>query len=1013
MPGADAPPAAGPQARAPRTSLVGRREVITEIAAALPEHRLVTVLGPGGVGKTRVAAEVSARNQAWPDGVVWLDLTAQSPGGVFGLLAHALGLREARISDLSAGVVGAIGGRSLLVVLDNCEHVVDEAAATADELLAACPAAMLLATSREVLAVTGERAILLPPLSLATATQTPEKIMASDAVRLLEARAGAVVPGFRLTPEDAPDAARLCRRLDGLPLAIELAAARLRVLTLRQVADGVDDVFHLLVSRNRSAPARHHSLRAALDWSYDLLTPQEQQLLWQVSALPADFDLDAAAAVAGRSTVQVLDPLARLVDKCFVEAIFDRTEPGRPARYRLLETVRRYAAEHLATAGEERAVRDRLAAHFAGLAVATAPRLTSPEAAAALDLLDGELPNFDAAVRHLLSTGQVASALRLGGALWRLCYLRGHYRQGREWLDAAATAAGEDDGEHLVDVLHGAGVLAFLQCDYTAAVRRLERALDLARRLGDAERTAAALQMLGGVAREQGRYARAHELYTESETLYRQVRSPAGVARATNYLSFLSWLQCRWDDARGCGTVALEAFRRLGDSEGIIWALLNLGAVALLTGALGDAASNLADASERAAGVDFREGIGWTSHLLGLVANREGDPVGAARLLADAARAHGSLGDRWRLASVLADLACVPPADPAAAARLFGAADATWESIGSGPAPYERGRQDEGRDAARARLGDAAYAAAWREGRAAPVEELVGVAPAVLTVVDLRDKADLPTGADLPGGADLPNRAGEMAHRPSADEQVVLSVTALGAGRVLVGDREVRPADWGYAKPRELFFLLASCGPMTKERIGVTVWPDLDAAQLRGALHTALRDLRRALGGSGWIVYERGRYALATGPVRVDVQEFEAAVATARACRSAQEALPHLLRATDLYGGDLLPDVGADWVGGRRDALRQACTRALLAAGRGLAGAGRLREAAARLERAVELDPLLEAAHRDLMLCLVKAGEPGLALRQYEALAARLEADLGVSPSPQTRALAQKIRTRP
>src|SRR5215470_12669520 len=554
----------------------------------------------------------------------------------------------------------------------------------------------------------------------------------SEAMQFFLDRARAVLPGFEITDDNAELIGQLCRRLDGLPLAIELAAAKLRLMAVAQVLSGLDDVFKLLVDGPEGGPARHQTLRAALDWSYDMLQPGEQAALRRLSVLAGSFGLAAARQVAtlgGADPADVLDLLAGLVDRSLL--LVEHT-PAQ-ARYRMLATVRQYGAQRLAAAGEYPAASRAMLSWYLDLAERTEAELAGPEQAKAAERLQAEAHNLRVALQAARDRSDITATLRLAAALSRFWYLRGYYQEGRNWLDWALAAPGGAPAAVRAKALRSSGMLAHLQCEYPAAVRRLEAALTLYRELGDRRGATGILQALGGVAREQSRYARARELHAECLAEYEALGDRHGVAGTRDSLGFAAWLEGDFDTATAECTQALATFTELGDVEGAAGAELSLGVAAMYRGEYETAAAALARSQELAEQAGFREGVAWALHERGLLAVRRGQP-GAREMLDEALEIHRDLGDRWRVTSVLDDLAAAAlaaqPPSPAQAARLLGAAQHIREAIGTAIAPCERADRARTEAAARAALGEAAFTDLARAGAAGPLDEvLAGPSP--------------------------------------------------------------------------------------------------------------------------------------------------------------------------------------------------------------------------------------------------------------------------------------------
>jgi predicted ATPase/DNA-binding SARP family transcriptional activator len=1071
---------------APVTALVGRRKECEGVTAALDSSRLVTLMGPGGVGKTRLALAVAAQLQARFGGRAWWvelapvtrdDMAAQA-------IADAIGARDASGLNLAESIAARVADHPALIVLDNCEHLTGGCREVADRLLTMCPRLHILATSRAPLGAAGESRWPLPPLTVPPLAAPPGAwptseqdgaiaapgatalVAGSEAMQFFLDRARAVLPGFEITDDNAELIGQLCRRLDGLPLALELAAAKLRVMAVNQVLTGLDDVFKLLVGGRQGAPVRHQTLRAALDWSYDMLQPGEQAALRRLSVFAGSFCLTAAQAVAtlgeagagaergrapsgggreargwdkqsagvgqaerggGENTADpadVLDLLARLVDRSLL--LVEHTSAQ--ARYRMLATVRRYGAQRLAESGEFPAASEAMLAWYLDLAERTETELSGRDQAQAAERLQAEAHNLRAVLQAARDRKDINGTLRLATALLGFWYLRGHYREGRDWLDWALAAPEGAPAEVRAKGLQGSGMLAHLQCEYPAAVRRLEAALALYRELGDRRGVAGILSSLGSVAREQSRYARARELQAEALAEFEALDDRPGIAGARIALGFAAWLEGDFATTEAECTQALAAFTELGDAEGAADAELNLGVAAMYQGEHEAAAAALARSRELAEQVGFREGVAWALHERGLLAVRRGEP-NAPVLLYQALDIHRDLGDRWRVASVLDDLAATAlaeqPPDAARAARLLGAAQHIREAIGTAIAPCERADHARTEASARAALGEAAFDRLAQAGAAEPLDNALARSPASAALPQDASAPAVP-GTDFPAERTAPADqrpqhqspsvaragAGDQASPPPAPAGEVLRLRLLGQATVHLADRLLTPADWGYAKPRELLCLFASSPPLAREQIGLALWPELTEGQLRNALHSALRQLRRTLGDGGWIRFTDGRYALdESRPLDCDLRDFEQALAAARAAQPPAAALPQLRRAIAAYGGDFLAGTTAgDWAATRRAGLRQAYERALGTAGRLLVADGRVREAIEVYRRAIAHEPLDEAAHRALMECWAAAGQPARAMRHYEELRDLLRTEVGGAPAAQTTALYARLR---
>ncbi len=1024
------------------TPLVGRESELDDIVQALHRNRLITLTGPGGTGKTRLALAAARTAEAsFPGGACWVALAQIDDPAIAGqAVATQLGVPDTPGQDPIEAIAKHVAGHPVLVVLDNCEHLAEAAARLAEYLLAACPALVMLATSREALGVEGELTWQVPPLSLPEVKSAPtaSALTSYDAVKLFEQRAQLVRPSFRVTDENAAAVLTICQRLDGLPLAIELAAARMRILSSAQLAERMDDIFAVLVGGARSAPPRHQALRATLDWSYDLLDTDERATFRRLATFFGGFTLHAAERIAAGGDIRpdvMLELLTRLADKSLLRV----EHSGGESRYFLLATVRDYARERLAEAAESDQARLAHLQYFTELVEEATARIEQVEAAPGwleleLDRLDAELPNLRRAFEFAQESGDPVAPLRIAGPLDRYAYLRGRYHEVRQWMDAAVTSGPDAPAGLRAKALLGGGRLALLQCDYAPAVRRLEAALRLYRELGDPRGIASSLQVLGSVAREQGRYARAVELHAESLAIAEAAGDRWAVASAHGYLAFASWLHRDFGRAAEEAGTALAKFRELGDVEGAAWSLISLGTVARYQGDVERASVLLAESLALSEGIGFREGIAWSAEQLGLLAAVDGDPA-AISLLRRSLELHSELRDRWRMSSVLEDLAVIALAQGNApqAARLLGAAEALREAIGTVIAPCERLQHNQTVKAVRTALGDDAFDSALRRGQLASMDELTADLPSADPPGPPQAQPDQaqPDQADpdqaQPDQAQsdqavpsLARPARPKAARPRGGPRApgngaapagMLRIRGLGAAVVEIGDTALTAADWSYAKPRELMFLLACSPPMTKDQIAAALWPDLSRQQLGNALHTALRELRRALGDPGWVQYADGHYRFdRSGPHECDVTAFEDALLAARRARPAEAALPELQRAIAVYGGDFLDGMATgEWALVRRDELRRAFESALLATGRLQAAAGRHQAAAAAFRKAVAHEPLNESAHRELMNCWARLGETARAVRHYEELAGVLRRQVGVAPAAETEALYRRL----
>ncbi|MFI5708148.1 ATP-binding protein [Kribbella sp. NPDC051620] len=710
----------------PANELVGRTGELAEVGRRVGERvtRLMTLSGPGGVGKTRLALAVAAEvAHHFEDGVCWVPLALISdPSAVAPAVAASTGLHPLDGGRLLEEIAEQIGRRNLLLVLDNCAHVVAEVARVCSTLLESCPNLSVLASSRELLRIPGESVYVVPPLAL---PRSDDEIDTSPAVKLFVDRATA--RGQAPTGQ-SDQVARVVRRLEGMPLAIELAAARTNVLTVEELAAELETSFGILAGGSSTASPRQQSLYGAIEWSHDLLTPQERELFALLSVFVGGWTLNAAAAVLSGTVVpgpleraRALDLTSRLVDKSLIRVSRDRGI----ARYDMLAVIREFAADQLAAAGRTDEVARHHAAFYIALAEEAESHLRGANQADWLDRLDGELDNIRAAMSWSLRSGTAGEPVRLAGGLWLFCYLRGQYAEGGEWLERALALTGSAgvEPQYQAKAALGAGMLAFLQCEYGVATTRLESALAQYKALDDTAGTALVMQRLGGVARERGDYETAENLHCQSYDLFESLGDRSGMSWAHNHLGFVAWLRGDLEvGARRCKR-ARDSFRVLGDGEGLAWSLISLGTIAQYSGELTEAEDLLLESLALSQRLGYREGVAWSLNQLGIVERRRGFTDRAVHLLDESLAEHRDLGDRWRTASVLEELATVARQRERTeyAAFLIGAADGIREVIGAPVPQVEKPDQLATRRAIEQTLDRRAFRAAWSAGRAAPL----------------------------------------------------------------------------------------------------------------------------------------------------------------------------------------------------------------------------------------------------------------------------------------------------
>jgi len=738
-----APPASRPSSQAEGnrrhnlpialTSFIGRTDEIAEVTRLLTITRLLTLTGAGGCGKTRLALAAASEVVAnFPDGVWLVDLAPLAdPALVPQAVAAVLGVREEPQRSLTATLVDALRPRALLLLLDNCEHLLDTCAHLAETLLSAGSHLRILATSREALGVAGETSWPVPSLSLPDPAHPPAlaDLMRSEAVELFRERASSALPTFTLTPENAAAVAQVCRRLDGIPLAIELAAVRVKVLSVAQLATRLDDCFRLLTGGGRTAIPRHQSLRAAIDWSCALLVEPERALFRRLSVFAGGWTLEAAEAVcagAGLAGDEILEVLAHLVDKSLVVV---EAQAGGEAHYRLLETVRQYAWDRLCDLGEAAAIRRQHTAYYLALAEAAEPKLRGPQQRVWLDRLEQEHDNLRAALAwSRADEGDAQTGLRLMGALEWFWIYRGHMSEGRRWLaDLLARPAAAAPTVARMQALACGGYLAGTQGDFAPARVLLEESLALGQALGDKHGIAYARLYLGNVACFQGDYAGARVLHEESLALFQNLGNTWDIAFALNRLGDIDLYLGDYTRAVAALEASLALVRQVGDNVGLGHVLLSLGYAAHLQGDDARAAAYYEESLAGFRALGHTWGIAEALHALGYVLQAQSDNVRAAVCFSESLTRYWTMGHKEGTSLCLTGFAGLASeiGQPVRAARLFGAAEALREIIGLSQQSDERATYDRTVAALRAQLDAAAFAAAWAAGRALSVEQAI------------------------------------------------------------------------------------------------------------------------------------------------------------------------------------------------------------------------------------------------------------------------------------------------
>jgi predicted ATPase/DNA-binding SARP family transcriptional activator len=930
------------------TRFVGRGRELEDLAQLVLSARLLTLTGAGGSGKTRLAEELAVRYGDSFDRVGWIDLAPLAdPNLLAQLVATTLRVSERPGTTPLQSLVGTLCDERALVVFDNCEHLVDACAELIDALLRTCPKITILATSREALGVASETAWLVPPLASA------------EAVQLFVERARATLPSFCLTSANTEAVTEICRRLDGIPLAIELAAARVRVLSPEQIARRLDDAFRLLTTGSRTALPRHRTLRATMEWSFALLAVREQTLLRRLAVFAGSFTLDAVEVVcagAPLETEDILDGVSALVDKSLV-----MMEPGDGmARYRLLETVRQYGAERLTETGERATMERRFAEHYLVVLEEAEPTLIGgANTPAVLAQLVDEQDNLRAATHWALADPSRADlALRFVGAQYWFWYALGQFREARQLVNRALAMSGASDPVLRGRALVSSALTALAQGEYPRSCANFEEAIPLLRAAGDHDGVGAALAKYGAARMLGGDLAGA--IGTLDEALEFTRGRPdwdISVIFARFWRAWAAHAQGQNDLAKEMLGTNIVVARERHLPTTLAHALVTEARVELARGNLELACTLVMEGLELEVSINDAWGIGLAIDVVAHAAAQRGHLEEATRLLA------GVAAHRERLAVAL------PGGNPAERVQLIASLGA---ALGS------------------------RYAELEAEGRSLSTAQTVGIA--------LSEAARHTTEYRVP-----------LLAEPRGAGRAMLRVLALGPLQVFVDGKLVESMAWGSARPRELLvYLLMHPEGRTKEQVGLVFWPDASAAQLRNSFHVTLHRLRKALGRSEWITLAHDRYRVEPAVLEeFDVLEFDHEVADARRSLKRQEdgAAAKLEHALARFRGDFLDgEPVGDWHLEHRDRLQRVYVDALMELGARLVADERHAKAAEAYRRVLARDELHEEALLALMKAHAALGERSQALRVYRRFADRMREELDAEPDDDTTAFFEKLQ---
>jgi len=765
----------------PLTQLIGREHEMQSVSTLLQrsEVRFVTLTGPGGVGKTRLGLQVANDLlDDFADGVCFVSLAPISdPNLVFPTIAQALGIKEAGEQPLADLLQTYLHDKHLLLLLDNFEQVLP-AVPGLSNLLTTCPQLKILVTSRAVLHIRGEHEFPVPPLALPDLTHLPgsEGLSQNAAVAFFLHCAQTARPGFQLTSANTRTIAEICVRLDGLPLAIELAAPRIKLLSPQALLTRLEHRLQVLTSGAQDAPVRQQTLRNTLAWSYDLLDAEEQRLFRRLSVFVGGCTLEAVEGLSttlGDTSAHILDGVASLMDKSLLRQV---EQEGEEPRLLLLATIREYGLEALAASGEMASTRRAHAVYYLRLSEDAETEIGGPQQAAWLDRLEREHDNLRAALLWSLEQAEneeatdgeprMETALRLGGALRDFWRIHGYISEGRNFLERALAESGGIEASVQAKALIAAANLAFIQSDYDRTemlsqeslrlYRELEdqpgiafsvyllgfvawtrgniakarslltESLALARAVDDEQRAAWSVFVQGLLESSQGEYARAHTLFEESLAIHRRLQNKRGIAHALSQLAQVLIVSQR-DLARVPSLLeeCLAVSREIGFKEGIAASFWLSGQVALGQGDLVTARSLAEKSVVLYKEMGHRHGTAESLSAFGKVLAAEADYAAARTQYEDSLEICCALGAKWIIATCLLGLGEVVAAQRqlAWAAQLWGAADALRDALGVPIPPFELADYERSLSAARVHLGERAFAAAWAQGRAMTPEQ--------------------------------------------------------------------------------------------------------------------------------------------------------------------------------------------------------------------------------------------------------------------------------------------------
>jgi predicted ATPase/class 3 adenylate cyclase len=720
------------------TSFIGREEEISQVKELLTQSRMLTMIGAGGSGKTRLALQVAAGIlDTYPDGVWLVELASLTdPTLVLQTISAVLGIREQTGQPSLKAVVDFVCGKEILLLMDNCEHLIEVCAQIADNLLHACPNVSLIATSRERLDIEGEHIFYVPSLELPSLVPTSslKDIAQSEAVRLLHERAVAIQPSFEINIINSYAVTQICHRLDGIPLAIELAAARFRMLSPEQIASRLDDRFKLLTTGSRTALPRHQTLSALIDWSHDLLSEEERVLFRRLSVFSGGWTLDAAEQVGSSGdsfesrieTEEVLELLDSLASKSLV--IVD--EQDGDTRYGMLKTIRAYSLTRMREASEEEQVRRAHLNYFLKLAEMSEPELLGDERAHWDRRLELEQDNLRGALAWALTekstTIDAESGSLVAGTMFMYWYMHGYLNEGRRWLDLAL-ARFQGRTMARAKALSGSGTLAWQQGDYTDASICFDESIQLWRELGIDDGLAEAQHFSGHLEFDQRNYDLAKELFAESLDYYQQVGDTQRILTLMSDIGLVAYHLGDYASAQKSFEEALLRWRERGNQESVADVLNRLGDLARVDGRYDLARSYYEESLELFRTMNAKLGIASGLHKLGQVSRHQGRDERARELFRESLILQQETGNKQGIIECIAGIAGLEMVKEEfeRAVVLFGATEALLDALGAPLAPADRVVREGDLELLKNQLDTRIYSTAWAKGYAMTQDQAI------------------------------------------------------------------------------------------------------------------------------------------------------------------------------------------------------------------------------------------------------------------------------------------------